>query len=256
MIKTTYRRGVSLSPILFLRQGLLLTLNLPSRFSWLASEPQESTCLCLPSIRITRRYHHVQLFSVGSEDATNILSTELPLHPCDKNIFDSVALSLGCLSGGGGGVQLSTSFTGQDPLSLHSVPSLSHCSVHLESLMLVSLPWKSPYQALEHKKSPITSEIIPNFFRPQAYFSRVYCSSNAAFATIKPRNDCFPFKTKFLGGTGMCRIMLVPYYTQPLDTKMWIIRCWQPLGSSYTPCHSSTLQTLKLRDSRLSCSRS
>lgn len=44
-------------PTCFLRQSLSLAWSLPSRLGWLASKPQGSTCLCLPSSGITSTHH-------------------------------------------------------------------------------------------------------------------------------------------------------------------------------------------------------
>ena len=46
-----------------LRQPLLLILNLLCRLGWLAIQLIRFTCSTLPSIQITDKYHHAQLFT-------------------------------------------------------------------------------------------------------------------------------------------------------------------------------------------------
>lgn len=45
----------------FLRQDLSLPWNLPNGPSWLAAEPQASTCLCFSKAEIINMYHHIWL---------------------------------------------------------------------------------------------------------------------------------------------------------------------------------------------------
>lgn len=53
-------------PSRFLRQGLSLAWSLAIRLSWLISEPQRSSCLCLPSAVITNTLHYTWLIYVNS----------------------------------------------------------------------------------------------------------------------------------------------------------------------------------------------
>lgn len=45
----------------FLRQGLLLNWSSPIGLVWLASGPQESSCLHFPSTRVIRTFYHAQI---------------------------------------------------------------------------------------------------------------------------------------------------------------------------------------------------
>lgn len=62
---------------LFLRQGLPLNLELTRQSEPLSCRLQVSSCLCLPSTRISGLCHHSPGFYVGAEDQRSYLHTHV-----------------------------------------------------------------------------------------------------------------------------------------------------------------------------------